>query len=275
MKNIKVIVFDLDGTLYEDTHHFDYYADRLCEKLDFASKESFYRDYHSVLNGSHTLKIGTVYDVNNNLVLYQEHGEVEEAYTWNGVQLSTAQLKTLYQDRIHFEFHSMINIGDLWWVPAAIARHYGIDIKAAETSFLETREYMMTSEFKMKEIPGFKEVLKKLATVKKFVLLTNSPLKDSEVIVTKLGFLDFFDNKIFDGKKPLQTKDHLTKIKQYYQVEFDQILCIGDNAINEIFPAQELGCATVLIDPHGISEPTHADIIVENITGLVTILNKF
>ncbi len=30
-KKIKVIIFDLDGTLYEDTHHFDYYAKRIEE----------------------------------------------------------------------------------------------------------------------------------------------------------------------------------------------------------------------------------------------------
>ncbi|MDF0727383.1 hypothetical protein PY093_11865 [Cytobacillus sp. S13-E01] len=41
----RVIVFDLDGTLYEDTHHFDYYALRLQEMLPEENRVLFWNDY--------------------------------------------------------------------------------------------------------------------------------------------------------------------------------------------------------------------------------------
>ncbi|MGE8204866.1 HAD family hydrolase [Heyndrickxia sp. NPDC080065] len=269
MQDIKIIVFDLDGTLYEDVHHFDYYAKKLCEKLDSKYRVSFNQEYQNVLKGLHPLKFGSVYDVQNDLILTHKNGHVTHAFTWEGEPLSSEEIKNIYKAELQFDFHSMLNIGDLWWVPAAIARHYGIDNHEAEASFRETREYMMSDEFQMKEVPGFKEMLKHLSNKKKLVLLTNSPERDSEVIMSKLGFQEYFDKKIFDGRKPIKTKEHLNKIKEYYQIEFNQILSIGDNAINEIFPAKEFGCQTILIDPHKISEPSHGDLIVNNLLELV------
>ncbi|MED3653919.1 HAD family hydrolase [Heyndrickxia sporothermodurans] len=275
MEKIKVIVFDLDGTLYEDTHHFDYYANKLCEKLDIEKQELFRKDYEAILAGEHSLKMGAVFDVEHDLILTHVNGHVIQAHTWDGEPLSEHEVGELYPKELQFNFHSMLNIGDLWWVPAAIARHYGIDNESAGKAFLETRQYMMTPEFQMKVVPGFKEVLQQLSGSKKLVLLTNSPKQDSEVLLHKLGFNNLFDTLIFDGKKPIQTKDHLTKIKEKYQVEYHQILCIGDNAINEIFPAKRLGCQTILIDPHAISKSENADYIVSHLSMLVNILKTF
>lgn len=274
MQNTKVIVFDLDGTLYEDTHHFDYYAKKLCEKLDVAKRPLFKQDYEAVLKGSHPLKMGTVFDVEKDLILNQKNGRVTQARTWEGQSLLTDEIQTIYNSELQFNFHSMLNIGDLWWVPAAIARHYGIDNQSAEASFIETREYMMSSKFQMKEVHGLKDTLLQLSKNKRLILLTNSPERDSEVILSKLGFQEFFHKKIFDGRKPIQTKEHLMRIREQFQVEYHQILSIGDNAINEITPAKVLGCQTILIDPHKISKPSDADNILSNLEELVHILIK-
>src|SRR6476660_4577892 len=44
---LKVIVCDLDGTRYEDTHHFEYYAKQLQHKLPTEKHEAFWKDYQS------------------------------------------------------------------------------------------------------------------------------------------------------------------------------------------------------------------------------------
>lgn len=275
MEKVKVIVFDLDGTLYEDTHHFDYYANKLCEKLGIEKQELFKKDYEAILTGEHALKMGTVFDADHDLILTHENGQVLQAHTWDGEPLSKHEVGKLYPKELQFNFHSMLSIGDLWWVPAAIARHYGIDNESAGLSFLETRQYMMTPEFQMKVVPGFKEILQRLSNSKKLVLLTNSPKRDSEVLLKKLGFDNLFDMLIFNGKKPLQTRDHLTGIKENYQVEYREILCVGDNMMNEIFPAKQLGCQTILIDPHNISREVGADHIVPRLSMLVDTLITF
>ncbi|RDI36898.1 HAD family hydrolase [Falsibacillus pallidus] len=272
LNDVEVIVFDLDGTLYEDIHHFDYYASRLGEKLDPINRKRFEEDYQTFKENRLPLKIGTVYDVKNDLVLKQNGGKVLEAFDWFGEKLSEEKIAELYPQEIVFDFDSMLNVGDLWWIPVSIARHYGLSSELAHQSFLQTREYMMTNDFQMEEIEGFKDALQSLSQSKKLVLFTNSPQKDSEVIVTKLGFLDYFDYKIFEGRKPVKTEAALRKISDHYGVPFSKILSVGDNAINEIYPARKLGCQTILIDGHDYGDPSQADYVVKNISGVVELL---
>ncbi|MED4973987.1 MULTISPECIES: haloacid dehalogenase [Geobacillus thermoleovorans group] len=47
--DIKAIVFDLDGTLYEETEHFDYYAEQVAKRLREADRPRFWDDYRAVL----------------------------------------------------------------------------------------------------------------------------------------------------------------------------------------------------------------------------------
>lgn len=272
--NIKVIVFDLDGTLYEDTHHFEFYAKRLQNKLTGANQTSFWEDYQSALKGMHTIKIGRIYDAENDLVLVQEDNRVKEVYSWEGKLLGSSDRLEIYPLPITIEQRRMISIGDLWWVPSAIARHHGLSPENTSEAFLETRSFMMGPEFQMERVSGFKQALLGLKKKGlKIVLLTNSPESDSEVILTKLGFEKLFDWKIFEGQKPTHTAERFTQIKEHFYVEFNEIVSIGDNWINEILPAAKLGCSTVLIDPHQISDKSYADKIVKNLSGLIPILN--
>ncbi|WP_185806910.1 HAD family hydrolase [Bacillus salinus] len=272
MENIQVIIFDLDGTLYEDTHHFDFYAQRIKEYLPDEKQSVFEQDYEAAVNGKHTLAIGMVYDAQEDLILRQNKGYVIEAYSWDGSSLSESDVVSKYGEKIVFDRERMFNVGDLWWIPNAIGRHYGLGREETYEAFLKTREYMMTPEFVMKENKEFVSTLEKLSQTKKLVLLTNSPQPDSEVIVSKLGLSDVFDHKIFNGKKPVHTLQHFKAIQEKYSIDYTNILSVGDNYINEILPARELGCPTILIDSHQIGEDDHADYIVSNIAEATKIL---
>lgn len=273
---IKVIVFDLDGTLYEDTHHFDYYAKKLQSKLPIERQIPFWEDYQSALKGEHAIKIGRVYDVEQGWILVQERNVVKEAYSWNGNQQSATDILESYSDPIMIDQINMISIGDLWWLPAAIARHYRLSVKDANDAFLETRSYMMSSEFVMEPVRGFKEALEKLKKKGfELALLTNSPQKDSEIILIKLGLENSFDHKLFEGQKPTYTAKRFHEIKEHFQVQYSNMMSIGDNWINEILPAKDLGCSTILIDPHHISKKSYADHIVRNISELTALLRGF
>jgi FMN phosphatase YigB (HAD superfamily) len=272
-KRIKIIVFDLDGTLYEDTHHFDFYASKLQTKLDKENQEPFWNNYQLALNGGHVLKVGRLYDVENDLILIQEKSQVIEAYSWNGNKLTDIQTSKIYPCPVTIDQHRILSIGDLWWLPVVIARHYGLNEEASQEAFLETRRFMMGPDFKIKRVEGFQETLlgiKEKGT--KLVLLTNSPKEDSEVILSRLGMNHLFNLKIFDGKKPTHTTKRFQQIRDHFQVQYNEILSIGDNWINEILPATELGCATILIDPHHISKENDADQVVHNLSALVNIL---
>ncbi len=272
--NIKAVVFDLDGTLYEDTHHFTYYAEQLKKRTPLEFHQAFEQDYKSVLEGTHTLKIGRVYDAEKDLILVQDNHVVKEAYRWNGGRLSSEEVAALYPEKISFDMEKMFNVGDLWWVPNSIGRHYSLTSEDSHEAFIDTRVYMTTPQFQMTKVEPLNELLYQLKESIQLVLLTNSPEEDSMVIIEKLGLHNAFHYKIFNGKKPSLTKERFLTIKDHTGVNFYEILSIGDNYINEIQPAKELGCATVLIDPHQISHEEDADYIVPNIAGVVPILSQ-
>ncbi|KOO42930.1 HAD family hydrolase [Priestia koreensis] len=265
---IKVIVFDLDGTLYEDTHHFEYFAKKLSTRLNNA--DGFMNQYYEAVEEKHTLKVGTVYDRENDRILIQKEGRVLEAFQWDGTPL--LPVEEYYPNAITFDFKTMQSIGDLWGVPIAIGRHFGLSSVEINEAFLETRRYMMSDEFVMSPVRGLANTLEELAKTKKLVLMTNSPQVDSERIVEKLGLKGLFTYAIFEAKKPVKTEERLRTIASHFGVETEEMMSVGDNWINEINPARKLGCSTIFIDVHQIGDARSADMVVHQVSELVTSL---
>ncbi|WP_449619803.1 HAD family hydrolase [Robertmurraya sp. Marseille-Q9965] len=271
---IKVIVFDLDGTLYEDTHHFEYQAARLKEKLPLDKQPLFEKDFQAVKDNNHPLRIGRIYDAQKDLILVYLENHVQEVYDWDGNKLPDEKVKKLYPEPIEYNLETMINVGDPWWTSTSIAIHYGLNSKQSYQAFLETRAYMMGPDFEMEPIDGFKEALEDIHRKVKLVLLTNSPQPDSEAILTKIGLAEVLDFKIFNGEKPIRTIERFEFVKNHFNVQFEEILSVGDNWINEIHPVQSLGCKTIFIDPHGLGNETSADLVVKRMGEIIPLLNS-
>lgn len=275
MDNISTIVFDLDGTLYEDTHHFQYYADLLKNKLSSEKQDAFEKDYNAASEGTHTIKIGRVYDAQQDLILSHRDGTVIQGWTWTGEVVPHERLTALYPEPLQFDLLNMLSIGDLWWVPVSIAKHYGLSSEEAYHAFLQTREHMMTDDFLLEPLVEFAEILEKLHQKYTLILMTNSPQSDSDVILKKLGFTSFFHDKIYEANKPMNTAERLTYISQQHNVPFVQMLSVGDNYINEILPAARLGCKSICIDPYGIFENSEATHTVKGLAELAVTLDKY
>ncbi|OQP01175.1 hypothetical protein B1689_05825 [Geobacillus sp. 44C] len=111
-RNVKAIVFDLDGTLYEETHHFEYYAAQVAKRLRKEDQHRFWEDYRAVLSGRHPLRIGSVYDAGEDLILLLQNGIVSEAYRWNGEKLGAAEVKTIYPGQVKIDLDRLFSIGD-------------------------------------------------------------------------------------------------------------------------------------------------------------------
>jgi FMN phosphatase YigB (HAD superfamily) len=253
LSKVSLIIYDLDGTLYEDTHHFDFYANELKKRLPADVQAAFQTDYEAGRRDEHVLRIGRTYDANRDLILVQIKGDVREVYRWDGTQLPEAEVRELYPDKVQVNLTDMFSVGDLWWVPGCMARHYGLDDSQTTEAFLATREFMMGPDFHMNNIEGLKEAIaKSRANGVKQVLVTNSPQPDSEKILDKIGLLQSFDEKVFMAKKPSGTKGVFERIVNQFDLPYERILSVGDNWVNEILPAMELGCQTVYIDPHDI-----------------------
>lgn len=272
---IRVIVYDLDGTIYDDTRHFELYAREIQSHLPPEVRDAFWADYTAAVAGHHpALRIGTFYDVERDLVLEMKAGRVARAVHWDGSELPPLVRQHLYPGVVEPDHLTVLNVGDLWWVPTAISSHYGGQPEKHGQAFLRIREIMSDPGFAIRPIPQLAEVIGALKGKVVQVLATNSPQPDSEAILKKVGLLGLFDRMYFRSNKPAGLKAIFAEIARDYQAEMKQIVSVGDNLVNEIAPARAMGCQTVLIDPHGVAEPDEADLIVPAMSLLLPELQK-
>ncbi|MFZ5824422.1 MAG: HAD family hydrolase [Bacillota bacterium] len=260
---IRVIVYDLDGTVYDDTRHFELYAREIQSHLPESVRDQFWADYTAAAHGRHpSLRIGTFYDVARDLVLEIRGGRVARALHWDGSEIPPVVREQLYTGPLEPDHQTLLNVGDLWWVPSAVSYHYGGLPEKHGEAFLRIRKIMSDPDFEVRPIPDLAEVIGSLRGKVVQVLATNSPQPDSEAILKKVGLMGLFDRMYFRSNKPAGLKPMLEEIARDYQVEMRQILSVGDNLVNEITPVRALGCQTVFIDPHGVADPSEADLIV-------------
>ncbi|MCT8137540.1 HAD family hydrolase [Anaerobacillus sp. CMMVII] len=245
----KLFIFDLDGTLYEGTDHFDYYAERLLLDVAKENKEAFKSDYEKIKGGSHPVKIGKAYDVERDTVLTLDPFtlRVVKVEKWNGEKWTDEKRIDVYSNLVSFDFESMIAIGDGWWLPFVVAKHYGI--KDCYPRYVETKEYMVTEKFELEEIPGVREGLMLLKESKKIVLVTNSDIDDVGRLLKELNLDEAFEHVVTSAKKPSRTVEIFKKLMKQYAVSPEEVVSIGDNFINEIAPAIQLGMKGIYIDP--------------------------
>jgi FMN phosphatase YigB (HAD superfamily) len=247
----KLIIFDLDGTLYEDTDHFDYYALLLKQELqDEDLTLKYEKDYEAMKNGNHIVKIGKAYDVERDYVLSLDPMtlEVTEAHTWEGVFVQQGEIQKLYNRPLEFNFENMIAIGDGWWLPFVTAKHYGV--KDTYTSYNKTKEYMVTEQFELTKTEGLIPFLSELKQSKQLVLCTNSDIDDVGRLLKELELDSIFTHILPSAMKPTQTAGHFKKLLERYEVEAHEAVSIGDNFINEIAPALKLGMKAIYIHGH-------------------------
>ncbi|MFZ5816641.1 MAG: HAD family hydrolase [Bacillota bacterium] len=272
---VRVIVYDLDGTVYDDTRHFELYAREIQSHLPEEVREPFWADYTAAVEGRHpALRIGTFYDVQRDLVLEMRGGRVERALHWDGSELPPVLREQIYPGPVEPDHRSLLNVGDLWWVPSAVSFHHGGVAEKHGEAFLKIREIMSDPAFEVRPIPLLAEVMAGLRGKVVQVLATNSPQPDSEAILRKVGLLGLFDRMYFRSNKPAGLRRIMEEIAADYRIGMGNILSVGDNLVNEIAPSRALGCQAVYIDPHGTAGPEEADLVVPSMSLLLPELQR-
>lgn len=268
-KKAELIIFDLDGTLYEDTDHFQYYAEQLMKQLPNDVQSSYLNEYEQMVAGKHIVTIGKVYDVLRDHVIKLDaiNSTVIQAWTWEGEELESETIKRIYPNAISLDFDSMIAIGDGWWLPSVCARHFGA--QDTQKAYVATKDYMATDQFKLTKIPGLREGLLHLKNKKNIVLVTNSEKDDVKRLLKNLDLDNVFEDVVTEARKPQFTLNQFNRLSEKYNLEPEQVISIGDNYINEIAPALKLGMQSVFIDFHEFDYPEYDGLKVKSISDLI------
>ncbi|MYL54749.1 HAD-IA family hydrolase [Pontibacillus yanchengensis] len=268
-----LMIFDLDGTLYEDTKHFDLFADKLKKKLPEDSQIQFSEDYSHVKSGNHPLAIGKVYDAKEDVFWTWDPftEKLSTPETWDGSLHKEYGNTTKTFPVTSFDFKRWIAIGDGWWPPYVLALHYGIDMVDCHRAYDETKVDMAAEEGWLTQTPGLVSYLQQLKEEKTLVLMTNSDETDVYRLLQHLGLENLFDSFITSAKKPIQTTQHFNELLKAYNVQPEQAISIGDNFMNEIAPALQQGMKSVWLTP---DQPplTHENLCP--VTSLTEIMKK-
>jgi len=246
---VRLVIFDLDGTLYADTRQFDHYAARLREYVPPAARTAYDRDYAAVKAGRHPLQIGRLYDNDADLILAADrHLRVTAGWRWDGPPVDPSDLRRRYPEPVRPDAEHIVTVGDGWWLPPPCARHHGA--VASQEPFLATRRLMLAPEWKMGRIPGLRAALTRLkAGGRRLTVCSNSPDGDVQQVLDKLGLGRLVEDVYPAAGKPVGAVAAYRTLAA--GAEGAAVLAIGDNYLNDIAPAEALGYQTLLVNPHG------------------------
>ena len=77
--------------------------------------------------------------------------------------------------------------------------------------------------------------------------MTNTDAADAKRLLDLLKLSDVFSDVVAPAEKPIRTKEHFEYFQRKYNALPEESISFGDNFINEIAPALELGMGAVFL----------------------------
>lgn len=267
---VRAVVYDLDGTLYEDSRPFEAYAEQLSRRLPPDRREAFRRDWEASRAGRHPLRAGTWYDPARDWVLYLDGSAVAEAYTMQGRPVPRdawphADARPL----------QLVPVGDPWWIAFCLALHHGCSVEAAREAYAATRAWMASPAFDPEPVPGLREAVLLLRQRGMYqVMATNSPKPDSVALLERLGLAGLFDECLYEAGKPQGLEALVRRLCRERGLPPGEVLAVGDNLLNDVVPAVRLGCRAVWLDRYGAGRGVEGAVRVTTSAELVSALRR-
>jgi FMN phosphatase YigB (HAD superfamily) len=252
VRDIDTIIYDLDGTLYENQEQYDYYAGRLACLLPKAERDGFRQDLLSAREGCHALAYGWTYHLQSRLLLWTDGmrpGPAIAGRDWNGEQI-TGRLLDNYPHVLH-DMKQYVTASDPWWLPFVCAVHHGVRPLKTQLAYGEAREMMLGEKFIYSAPMGLATALRELSCRYHQVLATNSPERDANRVFEALRISDGFDLLVYRAGKPEGLCSVIEMCRHSFRVEAPGVLSIGDNPFNEVVPALTSGAKALLVDSAG------------------------
>ncbi|MBU5419081.1 HAD family hydrolase [Acetanaerobacterium sp. MSJ-12] len=254
LEDCKVVILDMDGTLYQDEGFIARNVAYLAEGTRWQGREDdITAKCFELIRGQLPLKLGHFYETDANL-----HCEtVEELFAVTPVEnrRSDGFEERFFDHNKHFTY-----MGDAWSVTFFIGERMGIPRTRGTECFLKVREEMLEGPFAMHLHEDIKEAVGQVtASGKKTYIFTNTQQVGAEGFIRKLGLLDKVYQVKYGTNKPYGLDTLLPQILKETGVRPEEMLSIGDHTFNDLSPIKKFGGKTICMSPYEIHDNVQWD----------------
>lgn len=247
LADVKVVLFDLDGTLHEDPRATDFYAKALEEDMPDGTGFGLREEVAEVIQRRHSAaEPGFFVDPNRGIVIEARDWIAERAVDWSGetVVLPAGERA----DRIPHQ-GELRYLGDQWQIIGALAARRGATVQSLRSAFVKARLFVNDPETVLNRFAALDEVLQRLSGGRRLLLATNTSEDLARPLVQRLNMRPPFEVIRFDARKPAGCAELIDHANQRWNTQASEVLVIGDNLWNDLLPPAGRGCRTIHIDP--------------------------
>lgn len=247
MNGIKAVVFDLDGTLYQD--------DLVCyDLIRYYTEETPYQPLTGeiigrakrILQGRDSMKCGSF------ALKGRAQGPVSleslfDFPLYRGLPEPEAEK---YFDRSVYSY-----IGDSWTLAMFLGHRLGFYGGDFWERFHRARQQLLYGPGRAvrdRRITGMLDKLRRSGVV--LLLCTNSTHQNSNELLKNLELIDKFDELVHSAKKPGGLTDRIELLKKNYSLNYNEILLVGDQGYGDLYPGYCLGTKTLLTTPYCVDD---------------------
>jgi FMN phosphatase YigB (HAD superfamily) len=272
LADIKVVIFDMDGTLYQEDTFMDRYIRYLLEETEWAHEvEAAIAAARKLLSGTHRVRFGHFYHKADDIVLIQEGGRFVEGFTWEGAALSAQQVEEAY-GTILATSRDLLYIGDPWGVVGSLRHKYKLPEEKVDAAFRRIREEMIVAPYRFECDTSLFRTIRELEAVERKVLMTNTYEQSGLDFLRHMQILPWFDEVYCGADKPYGMRSYLDSLlAQGYRSH--EMLSIGDNPWNDLYPVKQRGGRTCFISPYPSAETETWDVRLHTLNELAELLS--
>lgn len=242
---VRLVFFDLDGTLYDDLLYSSAYACALALRIPTRKRDRFLRDAFAGSPINRHLRLGRIYDRETDTLLGHPLLEPGLASSWDGEQRRSWQP---VQAGGHVGAAGRyLALGDAWTLVTAAGMRCGASPEDCVEALAEVRSRVAVPPARScSGHPFFRQGAPFLR-----VLVTNASEPHARVMLRHLDLEDAFAHTLTDAGKPGAWREIITRLEREAGIPRAAMVAVGDNLLNDVLPVVEQGGRAVLVDRHG------------------------
>ncbi|CAM4397065.1 HAD hydrolase-like protein [Paenibacillus alkaliterrae] len=254
---VKVIIFDMDGTLYQEDTYLERYIRYLLEGTEHEGEtEAVVSAGRAILTGEHPFQFGHFYHTQDNVALVRHEESFVQGFTWEGTAIDE---RARAYGQLSSQAPHLIHIGDPWGIAAVVRHKYKLSEEKQQSAFVRVREEMILEPYHFEFRSDLFQAMEELTAVDRKILMTNTYLESGIEFLNYMEIHHLFEEVYCGAEKPLGLSSYFASLlEQGYQAH--EILSIGDNTWNDLHPVKRMGGRTCFISPYPTSDPEAWDL---------------